>query len=157
MTVTASPTPVDVHSEEPVARTAERFQTLFNQMCARQIGSIGTVYSPDVQFTDPFTSVQGLDALGRYLDSAYGNVIGCRFDFGRLAIDDDQVAVPWVMYLRHKRLRGGQEIRVDGISHLVVRNQRVIMHRDYFDAGQLLYENLPLLGRAVRFVRGLAS
>lgn len=157
MTVSASTTPVDHPAEEPVVHTAERFQDLFNQMCARRIGSIESVYSADVQFTDPFTSLQGLDALGRYLDSAYGNVIGCRFDFGRVIIDQDQVAVPWIMYLRHKRLRGGEEIRVDGISHLVVRNQRIIVHRDYFDAGQLLYENLPLLGRAVRFIRGVAS
>ncbi|HCW90926.1 MAG TPA: transcriptional regulator, partial [Marinobacter sp.] len=34
--------------------------------------------------------------------------------------------------------------------------QRIGYHRDYFDAGQLLYENVPVLGRMIRWIRGQA-
>ncbi|WP_228141680.1 hypothetical protein [Marinobacter sp. X15-166B] len=61
--------------------------------------------------------------------------------------------MPWVMHLRHKRIRGGAEIKVDGISQLRIVDGGITLHRDYFDAGQLLYENLPVLGGAVRWLR----
>lgn len=61
------------------------------------------------------------------------------------------------MHLRHKRIKRGREIMVDGISHLRVRDGKVCFHRDYFDAGQLLYENLPLVGRIIRFIKGYAG
>ena len=44
-----------------------------------------------------------------------------------------------------------------GISRLTIAEGRVLHHRDYFDAGELLYENLPLLGSAIRLVRNFAS
>ena len=52
------------------------------------------------------------------------------------------------MSYRHPRLAGGGLIRVDGCSHLLWWD-KVYRHRDYFDAGNLLYEHLPLLGAAI--------
>jgi hypothetical protein len=53
------------------------------------------------------------------------------------------------MDVRHRRLG---EVRLPGASHL--RYDRLITaHRDYFDAGAMLYERLPLLGPLVRAVR----
>jgi hypothetical protein len=57
------------------------------------------------------------------------------------------------MYLRHKRINGRREIQVEGISHLYIDCGKVNYHRDYFDAGQMLYENLPLLGGIIRKIK----
>jgi hypothetical protein len=62
-----------------------------------------------------------------------------------------------VMQLRHKRIRKGNPVAVEGISQLVIREGRVLSHRDYFDIGQLLYENLPLLGGVIRWIRNQAG
>lgn len=131
----------------------ERFQALFQAMAGGRVAGLEVVYHPDVVFVDPFTRVQGLDALTHYFEGAYQNVIRCDFAFGATIADDRGFCQPWTMSLRHRRLRKGELIQVDGISQLTVDAGLVRLHRDYFDAGQLLYENVPLLGSVVRWLR----
>ncbi len=131
----------------------ERLKNLFNQMSSDDMGAMGEVYHPKVTFTDPFVTVQGIEALKAYFDGAYGNVIECRFEFSEDIGTGDDVCLPWIMKLRHKHIRRGKLIAVDGITHLHFEEGLVKTHRDYFDAGQLLYENLPVLGSAVRWLR----
>ena len=67
-------------------------------------------------------------------------------------IGDGEGYLRWVMSYRHPRLAGGQVIRVSGCSHLLWRD-KVYRHRDYFDAGALLYEHLPVLGRVIAWLK----
>ncbi|MEL7287824.1 MAG: nuclear transport factor 2 family protein, partial [Pseudomonadota bacterium] len=59
----------------------------------------------------------------------------------------------WTMDLQHPKLQKGAPISVNGVSHLKFRDGQVIYHRDYFDLGEMLYENLPLLGSVVRTIK----
>mgnify|MGYP006198060143 CR=1 FL=1 len=52
-----------------------------------------------------------------------------------------------------RRLAGGQPITLQGCSCLHWRD-RVHFHQDYFDAGALLYEHLPVMGTAIRWLKG---
>lgn len=135
----------------------DRFKALFNQMSAHQLGEVDSVYGHDVIFTDPFVSVHGLDELSDYFTGAYANVISCSFAFDEAIHGDHSVCLPWTMTLRHKRIRRGQPVQVEGISRLRIVDDKVVLHRDYFDAGQLLYENVPVLGTAVRWLRKYAA
>ena len=158
--MTRQPTPAaatDIRQHEPVAMTVERFQRLFNTLSAGQVSGLAEVYSEQVQFIDPFSTVEGLAELQTYFDKVYANVTACRFEFGDTLVSGDQACVEWTMHLQHPRLRRGRELAVQGISRLTIADGRVLYHRDYFDAGELLYENLPLLGSAVRLVRSFAS
>ena len=134
-----------------------RFKDLFNGMSSHNTGELGNVYADQIMFTDPFTTVHGLPALQTYLAGAYGNVIACSFEFEHEVVAGQQASLTWTMHLQHKRIKRGAEIRVDGISYLQFDQGRVIRHRDYFDAGQLLYENLPVLGSAVKWLRRHAA
>ncbi|MDX1456003.1 MAG: nuclear transport factor 2 family protein [Marinobacter sp.] len=131
----------------------EEFKNLFNGMQAGRIGPLGQVYHPDIEFHDPFTVVVGLPALQRYFDGAYRNVLSCRFQFGDLTYSGNTCYLPWTMTLCHKRLRRGDPIVVDGVSQIRTRDGLVIWHRDFFDASQLVYEHVPVLGAAVRWIR----
>ncbi len=140
-----------------VHQTLGRFKQLFNNLCAGNMAELSSVYSDNVRFTDPFCRVQGIDELTEYFTGAYANVISCGFDFGDPVVSGEDVCIPWVMHLQHKRLLKGKDVKVDGISQLVIREGRVISHRDYFDAGQLLYENLPVMGGVIRWIRNQAG
>jgi len=139
------------------APVLERFKALFNSIGPDSMDGLDQVYGKDVVFQDPLTEVRGFDELQAYFSGAYSNVISCRFDYGPLMGDGPERAITWRMYLRHKKLSSGREVQVDGISHLRIRDDRVIYHRDYFDAGQMLYENVPVLGTAVRWLRRYAA
>ncbi|MGM0767587.1 MAG: nuclear transport factor 2 family protein [Pseudomonadota bacterium] len=140
-----------------VPATLDRFRELFNGLDAGNLHKLASVYSENVHFEDPLSSVTGLDQLTHYFAGAYANVVSCHFEFGEPVVNGENVGITWVMHLRHKRIRRGREIQVDGMSRLVIRDGKVTRHRDYFDAGQLLYENLPVLGRIIRWVRNQAG
>ncbi|NMT63675.1 nuclear transport factor 2 family protein [Marinobacter orientalis] len=140
-----------------VQETLGRFTQLFNSLCAGDMAGLSSVYSDNVRFTDPFSSVEGIDELTEYFAGAYANVISCGFDFGEPVISGENVCIPWVMHLQHRRIRKGKPVKVDGISQLAIRNGHVAFHRDYFDAGQLLYENLPVMGGVIRWIRNQAG
>ncbi|MDX1588828.1 MAG: nuclear transport factor 2 family protein [Oleiphilaceae bacterium] len=135
----------------------EHFKALFNRLGSQHLEGLEQVYHENALFQDPFVRVEGLQSLTAYFTGAYSNVIQCRFDYGKPVVDGDRIVLPWVMHLQHRKLRSGQSLQVDGISHLQFAGQRVTHHRDYFDAGQLLYENIPLLGAAVRWLKRYAA
>ncbi len=143
--------------DSSVQATLEHFRELFNSLDAGNLSKLSSVYSETVKFQDPLSSASGLDHLTRYFAGAYANVVSCQFEFGEPVISGGKAAIPWVMRLRHKRIRRGREIRVDGMSSLIIHDGKVTHHRDYFDAGQLLYEHLPLVGRIIRWIRKQAA
>lgn len=144
-------------TNDSVAHTLEAFMGLFAGMGADRPGDLASVYHRNIRFTDPFTTVSGLAALENYFANAYANVIDCRFTFSDTLRDGNQLCLGWTMHLRHRRIRGGRQIDVEGISLLTVQQGKVVRHRDYFDIGELLYEHLPLVGRIIRWIRGHAG
>lgn len=130
-----------------------QFAQRFAQLDKDNLQRLGELYTDDVRFTDPLHEVQGLGQLCGYFAELYANVSELRFDFhGFDQITEGEGYLRWVMSYRHPRLAGGRLIRVDGCSHLRWRD-KVYCHRDYFDAGALLYEHLPVLGRAIAWLK----
>jgi hypothetical protein len=130
-----------------------RFAHQFAAIGQRQLQRLGELYSDDMRFTDPLHEVQGLGNCAATSASLYANVSELRFDFhGFDQIAEGEGYLRWVMSYRHPRLAGGRLIRVDGCSHLLWRD-KVYRHRDYFDAGAMLYEHLPVLGRAIAWLK----
>ncbi|VXC49076.1 Transcriptional regulator [Pseudomonas sp. 8Z] len=127
----------------------ERFATLNKD----NLDLLGELYSDDVQFRDPLHEVHGLSAVRRYFAELYANVEALQFEFhGFDQVAEGEGYLRWSMRYRHPRLRGGTEIAVEGCSHLRWRD-KVYQHRDYFDAGALLYEHLPLLGGVIGWLK----
>jgi hypothetical protein len=130
-----------------------QFARQFGQLNKDNLQRLDELYTADVRFTDPLHEVQGLGQLQRYFAELYANVSELRFDFhGFDQIGEGEGYLRWVMSFRHPRLAKGQLIRVDGCSHLRWRD-KVYCHRDYFDAGAMLYEHLPILGRAIAWLK----
>ncbi|RRV23864.1 nuclear transport factor 2 family protein [Pseudomonas sp. o96-267] len=130
-------------------RFAERFAALNKD----NLELLDKLYSEDVLFRDPLHEVHGLTAVRSYFAELYANVEALHFDFhGFDQVSEGEGYLRWTMRFRHPRLHGGEEIAVEGCSHLLWR-ERVYQHRDYFDAGALLYEHLPVLGSVVAWLK----
>ncbi|PYC28363.1 transcriptional regulator [Aquipseudomonas alcaligenes] len=130
-----------------------RFATEFAALDASNLQRLGQLYSDDVLFRDPLHEVRGLPALQRYFAELYANVGRLEFDFhGFDQVVDGEGYLRWTMHFRHPRLRGGARISVDGCSHLLWWD-KVYQHRDYFDAGAMLYEHLPLMGGVIAWLK----
>jgi hypothetical protein len=66
--------------------------------------------------------------------------------------DGGSAMLSWVMHMRHARLKPNETLALPGASVIRFR-ERVHYHRDYFDAGALIYERLPVVGGLVRAIR----
>ena len=135
-----------------------QFARTFSELNAGNLQRLGEMYSEDILFRDPLHEVRGLSNVRRYFEELYANVSELRFDFyGFDPVHERAGAgegyLRWSMSYRHPRLKRGELIRVEGCTHLLW-NTKVYQHRDYFDAGALLYENLPLMGTAIRWLKG---
>ncbi len=129
---------------------ADRFATLD----AGCLGRLDELYSDTITFRDPLHEIHGLPALRAYFTQLYANAQDIRYDVH----DIDEVApgrgyLRWTLHFRHPRLNGGKPISLEGCSHLRWTD-RVHQHRDYFDAGALLYEHLPVMGSVIGWLKG---
>lgn len=55
------------------------------------------------------------------------------------------------MNLKLKRPK--KSVNATGISVLTIKEEKIIEQRDFFDAGELFYENIPILGSIIRFIK----
>ncbi|TBU96323.1 nuclear transport factor 2 family protein [Phytopseudomonas dryadis] len=132
-----------------------RFAEGFAALDKHNLDRLGELYSDDIQFRDPLHRIEGLAALHRYFEQLYGNVTELHFDFhGHDLVAEGEGYLRWSMRYRHPRLAAGQPITLPGCSHLRWHSDKVYQHRDYFDAGHLLYEHLPLFGVLIRWLKG---
>ncbi|KAF7785860.1 hypothetical protein PRUB_a0257 [Pseudoalteromonas rubra] len=135
----------------------DNFVRIYNKLDRETLHLLAEIYHPDIQFSDPLHGINGLTNLSTYFSDMYSNVISCQFDIHHNLSQGDQAALYWTMRYRHNRLGKGQEIFVEGHSYLKVQDGKVIMHRDYFDAGSLLYEHIPLMGMGIRWLKARVS
>ena len=133
----------------------QRFARDFAGLEASNLDRLGLLYADDIHFSDPLHEVHGLIDLSRYFEQLYANVSELDFDFsGFDEVRDGQGYLRWTMRYRHPRLNGGAPITLEGCSLLFWNAEgKVTRHQDFFDAGALLYEHIPLLGGAIRWLR----
>ncbi|GAA4898524.1 nuclear transport factor 2 family protein [Ferrimonas pelagia] len=130
-----------------------RFIEIYQQLDRDNLALLAQIYHPLIRFEDPAHRIEGLPALERYFAQLYAEILSCRFEIHQQMSDDDQAFVQWTMHFAHPRLAQGRMRTVAGITRLTFADGLIISHRDYFDLGEMLYEAVPLLGSAVRFVK----
>ncbi|WP_313088182.1 nuclear transport factor 2 family protein [Pseudomonas sp.] len=132
-----------------------RFAAEFAQLDADNLERLGELYAETVHFTDPLHEVCGLAELQRYFAELYANVTALDFEFFAFdQVREGEGYLRWVMSYRHPRLKGGKPISLEGCSMLRWdASGKVVRHRDYFDAGALLYQHVPVLGGLIRLLQ----
>lgn len=136
----------------PVARLRELFETLTPASVAR----LPECYAPDARFKDPFNEVQGHAAIVHIFEHMYRQLDEPRFVVHEALGDATQAFITWDMHFRFKGKPAPQVIR--GATHLRFGpDGRVILHRDYWDAAEELYEKLPVLGGLMRWIKRRAA
>ncbi len=116
------------------------------------------LYRDDVLFIDPVTQIKGKDALREYFLGMAAGLNQCHFDFESVISqshlpDSFETSLFWTMRFSHPKLVSGELISVKGCSHLRHNNQQITFHRDYYDMGERLYEQIPLIGGVVRYIK----
>jgi len=131
----------------------QKVGAVYQQLNKSSLHLLSDIYHQEVVFEDAAHRLEGWDALKSYFESLYANVKRCEFTIQDHQQTGDSGFLTWQMALEHPKLSKGSVIYVNGVSHLKFSQGRVIYHRDYFDLGEMLYENLPLLGSVIKTIK----
>lgn len=133
------------------------FQAMYQGLNANNLDQLELWYHPEVCFVDPLHEIHGLTNLKSYFGNMYANVLSIHFDYLWQLQSESEVVLGWKMSFSHSKLNGGQPIEVNGSTRLQLKEGKVIHHQDYFDAGAMLYEQIPLLGSVIRSLKRRAA
>jgi hypothetical protein len=114
------------------------------------------VYAPGAWFNDTIATEVGIDAIEKYLLKTAEGAEKVSAKINDVAVSGSDCYVRWTMEIRTKNLAGGQPIITEGVSQLRFDEQgRIVLHQDFWNPATGIYQHLPLLGPAIRFVNGL--
>lgn len=134
-----------------------KFIDVYQKLGVDSVDNIADIYHSNVIFEDPLHRVEGVSSLLDYFQGLYTNLSSCSFVINNYFASDEQASIYWRMTFTHSKLNGGKPVAVEGHSHLKGSDGKVIYHRDYLDIGAMLYEHIPVLGHAVKFIKKRAS
>jgi hypothetical protein len=133
------------------------FVSVYQKLSTDNLNLINSIYDPEIHFVDPMHELHGRSKLLNYFEGLYQNLNYCRFTIDNVIQQNEQAAIYWEMTYQHKTLNKGKMVTVRGSSHLKSKNGKVIYHRDYLDLGAMLYEQLPLIGQFISWIKNKAS
>jgi hypothetical protein len=145
----------------------KKFESFYTDLASMKIEELSDLYSKDVTFIDPIAAHSGITAVEEYFTKLLDNAKYCTFiiqsvqqtipsqtdNEGENTADDADYLVTWQMSFTSARINKGKPIHVDGVSQLRIKNDRITYHRDYYDLGQMIYENIPFLGRLIKRIK----
>ena len=139
----------------------KNFISMYETLDKDNLHLLRPVYSDDIVFIDALHEVKGLEALETYFAGMYGNLISSSIKVTDVQCSQTEVKdgsgegvayMTWSMTYVHPQLANKKAISLDGVTKIKYTD-KVTYHRDYADMGQMLYEHIPVLGSAIRYIK----
>ena len=142
------------YTDPRLQRVADFFETLSPDA----LDQLGRVYAPTARFKDPFNEVQGLPEIRAIFEHMFVSLHEPRFVITTGMAQGDQAFLTWDFVFRFKRFDRQTLQTVRGATHLrFAPDGRIVVHRDYWDAAEELYEKLPVVGGLMRWLKRRAN
>ena len=137
-----------------LARLVDYWQTL----TPATVDAIAMVYADDAYFRDPFNEVKGIEKVRHIFSDMFVRLEEPRFNIIETIEEPHGALLIWDFTFRIKALKPELTRRIHGTSHIrFVADGRVQYHRDYWDAAGELYEQLPVVGSLMRWLKKRAG
>ena len=148
------PHPDSPSMEEAVTRVV----AFFEQLAPASVADLGRIYAPDARCKDPFNEVRGVQPIQHIFAHMFEALDQPRFVVTGRVVQGQQCFLTWDFLFAFNNFHRGEPQTVRGASHLVLDAQGlIVLHRDYWDAAEELYEKLPVLGTLMRWLRRRAA
>jgi steroid delta-isomerase len=132
----------------------ERVVRFYESISPADVGRIDALYAPEAFFKDPFNEVRGVAAIQRIFEHMFDQVDAPRFTVRERVVQGDAAFLVWDFDFAFRRPLPTGPRRIRGCSHLRLdADGRIAFHRDYWDAAEELYEQLPAIGVLMRWMR----
>ena len=126
----------------------------FQTLSPSTVAEMGSVYTEDAYFRDPFNEVTGVNAIKPIFSEMFVRLHEPRFVITEKIAQENSAILIWDFDFRIKSLKPNFARRIHGLSHIrFAADGRVNYHRDYWDAAGELYEHFPVIGGVMRWLR----
>lgn len=133
-------------------------------MTADKVANLADIYVTDADFRDPFNHVQGIDGIRTVYADMFESLQTPKFTVlesqSSQQSDHNSVFLVWDMHYLFNSDAAEQtpRRRIHGCSHLKLNEAgKITYHRDYWDAAEELYTQLPVIGRVMHWLRRRVS
>ena len=143
-----------------MTRSAElvRLVDYWQTLTPASVDALPTLYAADACFRDPFNDITGIEKIQHIFADMFVRLDAPKFEIIETIEESHGAFLIWDFTFRIKALRPEQNRRIHGTSHIrFAPNGLVQYHRDYWDAAGELYEQLPLVGILIRFLKKRAG
>ena len=138
----------------PLTQLVDYWQSLTPET----VSAISTVYADDAYFRDPFNEVTGIEKVRHIFADMFVRLDKPKFTIIETIEQPHGALLIWDFTFRIKTLKPQLDRRIHGTSHIrFAVDGRVQYHRDYWDAAGELYEQLPLVGSLMRYLKKRAA
>jgi len=125
----------------------ERFRAFYDTFSAAWLPRLEELYAPGFVVEDPFRVFRGdFDEMRDYFKKVLA-LPASVFVTEDEATGSDGVYVRWRW--TYKLFAWSKEKTIPGITHLRLRDDKIVYHRDLFDAA-IVFEGVPVVGTAIR-------
>ncbi len=130
----------------------------WENLTPEDVERIDRIYDESAAFQDPFNSVQGLSALKHIFNDMFVRLHEPTFVVTSTIQEDNRVLLVWDFGFCIKSLNPTMRRNIHGTSLITFdTNGLVKSHRDYWDVAGELYEQLPIVGSLMRWLKKRAG
>lgn len=159
----AAPAPPDAPAKAtaplpPGHAATERLVAYFESLSPATVAQVGQYYDAQAHFKDPFNAVTGPRAIAQIFEHMFATLEQPHFVVHTRLVQGMECFLTWEFRFRFKTFQRGQDQVIVGASHVQFSPAGLVtLHRDYWDAAEELYEKLPIVGAAMRWLRRRAA
>ncbi|AEG30965.1 nuclear transport factor 2 family protein [Thiomicrospira cyclica] len=142
----------DKRPVQSIDEVLDAYQELFESLNAQTMAAAFTkVFAPQVYFKDPFNEIKGRAKLLELFEHMFATLHEPMFRIHHKAGAGNTGYLEWRFYFR---LKPAQPVKqINGMSKIVIDEQGwVIVHIDYWDSGEYVYHQVPLIGALTRWI-----
>jgi hypothetical protein len=112
------------------------------------------VYAPDAYLNDTLKTLHGSAAIREYFIRTAQGLDSMKVTFDDLAVSGRNYYFRWTMETRMKYLARGKTITTIGVTMVRFDPEgRVILHQDFWDSAQGVWDHVPVLGTVIRWIQ----
>ena len=120
----------------------KKYVKSFEQLKISTISNLVDCLHESFVFIDPFNKIIGKKSFRKLLEKMFIKIKNPKFRILNILEEKNLTLIKWNFEYEISK----KKINFDGVSELIIRQNLIYKHIDYWDSGRNVYSHLPIIG-----------
>tara|TARA_B100000287_G_scaffold334277_1_gene319535 strand:- start:20 stop:421 length:402 start_codon:yes stop_codon:yes gene_type:complete len=120
----------------------KKYVKSFEQLKISTICNLVDCLHESFVFIDPFNKIIGKKSFRNFLEKMFIKIKNPKFRILNILEEKNLTLIKWNFEYEISK----KKINFDGVSELIIRQNLIYKHIDYWDSGRNVYSHLPIIG-----------